>query len=136
MVSPLFDLAGISYEVLKTRHPGHAQQVLMDTHQDDLEGCFDCVVSVGGDGIFNEVVSGLLRRAIARKAEEGHRVDENDIIDLPSPSLPVGIIPAGSTDSVALTLHGTTDVENAALVIIQGNRCDSLPNMGTSNSKH
>lgn len=39
---------------------------------------------------------------------------------LPKPSLPIGIIPAGSTDTVAYCLNGTTDIKTSIIHIILG----------------
>ena len=57
---------------------------------------------------------------IARTARD-QRVDLNESgSSLPKPGLPVGVIPSGSTDTVAYSLHGTTDVETAAIHVIFG----------------
>ena len=42
--------------------------------------------------------------------------------EFPRPDLRVGFIPAGSTDSVAMCLHGTSDPTTAALHIVLGDR--------------
>ncbi|KAG8235194.1 hypothetical protein J437_LFUL014158, partial [Ladona fulva] len=81
-----------------------------------LDG-IDGVVCVGGDGTFSEVFNGLVLAA-ARSAG----VDPNDPeIALPSPAIPLGVVPAGSTDTVAYCLHGTRDVTTSILHIILGN---------------
>lgn len=60
--------------------------------------------------------NGLVLRTVKDK-----EVDANDPdIVLPPPKLPVGVIPGGSTDTVAYSLHGTTDVQTAAIHIIFG----------------
>ena len=71
---------------------------------------------IGGDGTFAELFNGL----IARTARD-QRVDLNDPdVRLPKPSIPVGVVPSGSTDTLAYSLHGTTDVETACIHIIFG----------------
>ena len=58
-----------------------------------------------------------MRTARDRKLEVTDRSTE-----FPRPHLRVGFIPAGSTDSVALCLHGTSDPLTAALHIVLGDR--------------
>ena len=58
-----------------------------------------------------------MRTARDRKLEVNERRTE-----FPRPDLRVGFIPAGSTDSVALCLHGTSDPTTAALHIVLGDR--------------
>lgn len=41
---------------------------------------------------------------------------------IPKPKLPVGVIPGGSTDTVAYCLHGTTDIQTSIIHIILGQR--------------
>jgi len=60
----------------------------------------DLVVCCGGDGTFNETISGVLRSRA---------------------SLPVGYIPAGSTNDFATSLRLSNDLVHAAYDIISGN---------------
>lgn len=77
---------------------------------------FQAVVCIGGDGTFSELFNGLISRAAWDQ-----RIDlDNPDVRLPRPSIPVGVIPSGSTDTLAYTLHGTTDVETAVIHIIFG----------------
>lgn len=74
---------------------------------------------MGGDGTFSEVFNSL----VVRTARD-HHIDPNNIdAELLTPKIPVGIIPAGSTDTVVYSLHGTTDIQTATLHIIFGNVC-------------
>lgn len=43
-----------------------------------------------------------------------------DMNSIPKPSKPLGIIPAGSTDSIAYCLHGTTDIKTCIIHIVLG----------------
>jgi ceramide kinase len=115
-VVPIFDLLGISYEAIETERADHAHDLIID--YPDLESKFDGIVCVGGDGIFNELFSGLLRRTSAQ-----NRLNVNDLSAvLVRPSLRIGVVPGGSTDSVALAIHGTADIETATLHIVLGDR--------------
>ena len=64
---------------------------------------------MGGDGLFQEVVDGLL----ALRKEGGPRANVAE-------GLRLAQIPAGSTDAVAWTANGTRSVEAAALHVALG----------------
>ena len=70
---------------------------------------------VGGDGLFQEVLNGLL----ALRREGGPRA-------VVAEGLRLAQIPAGSTDAVACTLNGSRSVEAAALHVALGDGCASL----------
>lgn len=59
----------------------------------------DIIVCAGGDGTFNETVSGILTAGA---------------------DVPVGYIPCGSTNDFAASLHLPTNVTQAAQVIVEG----------------
>ncbi len=73
-----------------------AHAASLDAGAADVDG----VLVVGGDGTFNEVLNGLMSRP-----EWGR---------LAASRLRFGVIPAGSTDAVACTLHGTRCPRTAA----------------------
>lgn len=98
---PIFKLAGFQMEVVKTTHAGHAKS-LVSTF--DFSACPDGIVCVGGDGIVNEVLNGLLIRSDRAEAV----------------SIPVGIIPAGSDNSLVWTVLGVRDPISASLLIVKG----------------
>ncbi|XP_037409354.1 sphingoid long-chain bases kinase 1-like [Triticum urartu] len=100
-VEPIFKLAGFKMEVIKTTHAGHAKSLVSTI---DFSTCPDGIVCVGGDGIVNEVLNGLLCR--------------DDQIE--AGSLPIGIIPAGSDNSLVWTVLGVKDPISAALSIVRG----------------
>lgn len=60
----------------------------------------DLVVCCGGDGTFNEAASGVLKSG---------------------KKLPIGYIPAGSTNDFAASLHLSSDLRQAARDIVSGN---------------
>ncbi|TNM87130.1 hypothetical protein fugu_007360 [Takifugu bimaculatus] len=114
LVAPLFELAGISSHL--TERANQARDHLL---KKDLIG-FDGVVCVGGDGMFSEILHGLIGRA---QQEAG--ICENDpSVTLQPSSLHIGIIPAGSTDCVCYATVGVIDPVTSALHIVVG---DSQP---------
>uniref|UniRef100_A0A673TXN3 Ceramide kinase like n=1 Tax=Suricata suricatta TaxID=37032 RepID=A0A673TXN3_SURSU len=73
------------------------------------------VVCVGGDGSASEVVHALLLRA---QKDAGKETDH--ILTPVCAELPLGLIPAGSTNVLAHSLHGIPHVVTATLHIIMG----------------
>ncbi|KAL6651130.1 hypothetical protein ACP70R_010055 [Stipagrostis hirtigluma subsp. patula] len=98
---PIFKLAGFQMEIVKTTHAGHAKSLVSSF---DFSACPDGIVCVGGDGIVNEVLNGLLTRS-----------DRTEAV-----SIPVGIIPAGSDNSLVWTVLGVRDPVSASLLIVKG----------------
>ncbi|XP_059793174.1 ceramide kinase isoform X1 [Balaenoptera ricei] len=114
-VAPLFTLASITTEIIVTEHANHAKESLYELNIDKYDG----VVCVGGDGMFSEVLHGLVGRT---QRDAGVDQDQPRAALVPSP-LRIGIIPAGSTDCVCYSTVGTNDAETSALHIVVG---DSL----------
>ncbi|XP_021926264.1 ceramide kinase isoform X2 [Zootermopsis nevadensis] len=111
-VKPLFLVAGIEVNAIITQRQFHARDTLLNCSFDNIDG----VVCVGGDGTFSEVFNGLVLRTA-----RDNGVDHNDPdVQLPPPLLRVGVIPGGSTDTMAYCFHGTTDIETAVLYVILG----------------
>lgn len=71
---------------------------------------------MGGDGTASEVARALLLRA---QIDAGKDVDSN-FTPVRAP-LPLGIIPAGSTNILAFSVHGLKHPSTAAMHIIMGN---------------
>lgn len=90
----LFTRYGYRVELLSTSRPAEATEYVAR-----FGGEVDRVVCIGGDGTFNEVVSGLM--------QGGHKT-------------PIGYIPAGSTNDFANSLHLKTDLMAAALDCVRG----------------
>ncbi|XP_051547542.1 ceramide kinase isoform X2 [Myxocyprinus asiaticus] len=81
---------------------------------------YDGVVCVGGDGMFSEIMHGLVSRT-----QQDAGVDENSTEGTLVPcGLRIGIIPAGSTDCICYATVGSNDPVTSALHIIVG---DSQP---------
>ncbi|KAK6912416.1 Diacylglycerol kinase, catalytic domain [Dillenia turbinata] len=97
----LLELAGFNIEVVKTQSAGHAKNLVMNI---DFSTCPDGIICVGGDGIVNEVLNGLLNRDNQKEAI----------------SVPIGIIPAGSDNSLVWTVLGVRDPISAAMAIVKG----------------
>ncbi|XP_029102940.1 ceramide kinase-like protein [Scleropages formosus] len=112
-VAPLFKLADIKTDVTITERKGHALAVLKECTLDEYDG----VVCVGGDGSVAEVVHGLLLRA---QMDAGR--DADSIFTPVRAALPLGVIPAGSADIIAYSVHGIRHPVTAAMHIIMGHR--------------
>lgn len=78
-------------------------------------------VQVGGDGLFQEMLNGLLalRAKAVRAGEDGEATAAF------ASRLRLGHIPAGSTDAVAFSLNGTRSELSATLHIAIGDRSAS-----------
>ncbi|XP_056396081.1 ceramide kinase-like, partial [Hyla sarda] len=111
-VSPLFQLVGIESHVIETTRVNYARDYLMEA---DLQR-YDGIVCVGGDGMFSELLHGLLKRT---QSDSGITEDKEDAKLIPC-SLRIGIIPAGSTNCVCYATVGVNDPVTSALHIIVG----------------
>ncbi|CAL8318706.1 unnamed protein product [Lota lota] len=113
-VAPLFSRAGVSTDIIITERANHARDHLRAQHGN--LGKYDGVVCVGGDGMFSEVLHGLVS---GTQTDHGVDQDHPDAHLVPC-SLRIGIIPAGSTDCICYTTMGTNDPVTSALHIIVG----------------
>ncbi|XP_067302196.1 ceramide kinase family protein [Pseudorasbora parva] len=116
LVAPLFELAGISSHVVVTERANQARDYIL---KKDLTG-FDGVICVGGDGMFSELLHGV----IGRTQQEAGVSEHDPTVMLQPCDLHIGIIPAGSTDCVCFATVGINDPVTSALHIIIG---DSQP---------
>ncbi|XP_071786641.1 acylglycerol kinase, mitochondrial-like [Asterias amurensis] len=101
---PLLHLAGIDVEIIKTESEGNAKEKVSYVESTDA------LVIAGGDGTVGEVITGLLRRE-----------DESTV----SLKWPLGIIPLGTTNSLAKFLYASAESDvrwmgNAAMAVIKG----------------
>lgn len=111
-VQPLFDIARIRTEVIITERANHARDMLLEMNLSPFSG----VLCVGGDGMFSEIAHGLLLRTRRDEGLDDHGPQSIEV----RPHLRLGIIPAGSTDTVAYSISGTNDPVTAALHVIIG----------------
>ena len=98
---PLCDAAGLRTEVVVTTHAGHARAV---AHALDLAR-YSAVATVGGDGILNEVLNGLLTRADWREA---------------AAALPVAPIAGGTGNACGHTLYNSADPRCGVAHVLRG----------------
>ena len=89
-----FNRAGYEVNTYMTAGPGDGAQMVQRRAAD-----MDLVVCAGGDGTFNETVSGILRGGA---------------------DIPIGYIPCGSTNDFAASLGLPTDILQAARHIVEG----------------
>ncbi|XP_053681245.1 ceramide kinase [Anopheles nili] len=110
---PLFRLADVDINLIITQR---AQQIYdIVTSKGIVLDNYDGLVCCGGDGTFAELFNGLVTRTMMDLG-----IDINYPSYLPKPNIPIGIIPAGSTDTVACCLNGTTDIKTSIIHIILG----------------
>ncbi|CAB3365683.1 Hypothetical predicted protein [Cloeon dipterum] len=98
-MEPLLQIAEVTCTMVLTEAPNHAFNMLVSIP--NLAGTYDGVACIGGDGTFSE----------------------GDVAaEVPKPKLSIGLVPGGSTDTVAFCMHGTNDVQTAILHIILGDK--------------
>ena len=107
-VLDIFEKAGYETTVRISQKSGDPINIIKD-----MDDSFDRVVCSGGDGTLDEVVSGMMQRE--------HRV-------------PIGYLPAGSTNDFGRSLKIPRDVVRAADIAVGDDlfRCD----IGSFNDKH
>lgn len=114
-VKPIFELAKIKYVKLETERKDHARDILRKAL--DLN-FYDGIVCVGGDGMFTEVMNSVIL-----STQEANEIDVNlPDQQLIKPSIPLGIVPAGSTNALGITVNGFDCIYNSILAIVLGNK--------------
>ncbi|KAM9341941.1 ceramide kinase-like protein [Pholidichthys leucotaenia] len=106
-VAPLFRMADVRTDITVTERKGHALSVMKECKLDEYDG----IVCVGGDGSVAELCHALVLRA---------QLDADSPEKPVKSTLPLGIIPAGSTDVISCSVHGVRDPVTAALHIVLG----------------
>ncbi len=93
-VKPVFAAAGIELDVRVTQRPGHAREIARTLELTGVDG----LCSIGGDGTVHEVADGLMQR--------GEPI-----------SVPLGVIPAGTGNTLALHLQCDDPLEAAQRIV-------------------
>lgn len=91
----IFTQGGYEVTAIPTQAAGDAVEIVRER-----EDIYDMVVCSGGDGTLDEVVTGML---------EGEK------------QLPIGYVPAGSTNDFANSLHLPKTMKRAAEAVVNGN---------------
>lgn len=99
LLKPMLDNAGTAHEVVVTTGPGHAERVAKDFDLNEV----GAIAIVGGDGLFGEFLNGMNER-------EDRKI---------SMSLPIGVVPAGSSNCLACSV-GIRQPLAAAFSIARG----------------
>lgn len=144
VVHPIFSRAEIATKIIETKRAGHAAEIvrealvpqlaqssgnsttndetspprhsseIRDRESNDWMLQYDGIIAVGGDGIFHEILNGLMEaRAAAVVGARGVLA-----------RLRLAHIPCGSTDAVACSLNGCRSVFTSAMHVALG---DSTP---------
>ncbi|XP_060569531.1 uncharacterized protein LOC132727945 isoform X2 [Ruditapes philippinarum] len=111
-VAPIFKEAGIETDVIVTQRAHHTEEILSTYDLNSING----LVLVGGDGLYQECVNGLMRRLAT---EQNVNIDDPDET-VPAIDIPIGVIPCGTGNGIALGCYGNCDVITAALAIAIG----------------
>ncbi len=90
----IFNRAGYDVTVYMTAGPGDGEQAVRRLAKD-----MDVVACCGGDGTLNETIAGIMKAGV---------------------DVPIGYIPAGSTNDLANSLGLSTDILRAARDIVEG----------------
>ena len=93
----MFNRADYEVSVHMTAGPGDGAQVVRER-----AAGMDLIVCCGGDGTFNETVTGVLDAGV---------------------DVPLGYIPAGTTNDFAASLKIPTNIKKAAQAILEGTPC-------------
>lgn len=118
-VQLILELADIKCDVLMTQRANHAFDHLKQLNLDQWNSV-DGVVSVGGDGLFNECLSAIVCRT---QEDAGKDIADVNVDSLCTPRMRFGIIGAGSANSIVSSVHGTDDCPTAAIHVAMGSQC-------------
>lgn len=111
-------LAGIKTKVIETERANHAKDTIEDPDFDLAP--YDGVLCVGGDGMFSEILNAVIVRTQVQNGLD-HNSPETRLL---KPCIPIGVIPAGSTDAVAFGVTGLNDPTTSTIHAILGRTID------------
>ncbi|KAH3767619.1 beta-D-xylosidase 2 [Pelomyxa schiedti] len=97
---PLLTASGHTFEKVVTSKAGHAYSLVKSMPVDRYGG----VITVGGDGMLSEVINGIMDRSDWKIALQ---------------RTPVGVIPAGTGNGLAMSLYGSKSIPCATCHIIR-----------------
>lgn len=100
-IMQIFCKAGYTLTAHITTKRGNATEVVSKAHEDG----YDIIVCCGGDGTLNEVICGIMQSGA---------------------DIPLGYIPAGSTNDFARTLGLETDLVKAAKAIVNSKEIHTI----------
>jgi ceramide kinase len=118
-VRPLFDMADIECQVVPTERANHAFDFIGEIDTETWQ-TIDGIISVGGDGLFNEILCSTVLRT---QIEHNKDITDGQVDSLATPRMRFGIIGAGSANSIVSSVHGVDDCPTAAIHIAIGSKC-------------
>nr|BAV58283.1 hypothetical protein [Ulva partita] len=110
VVKPIFERANITSDAFRTGYRDHAVELLQQMPLEQFQG-YSGIVAIGGDGLFQECLRGLL--ALRSRGGAWQRK---------AAAIRIAQVPAGSTDAVACTINGCRSAVTAALHVVLGDR--------------
>ncbi|XP_067952000.1 ceramide kinase-like protein isoform X2 [Watersipora subatra] len=115
-VLPIFKEAKLKFDTLESVE---VERIVKDIESLDLSQ-YDCILVAAGDSIVTTVVDALIKKV---QFDSGIVVGTKD--RLQPCNIPIGIIPCGSSNTIAHTAYGTSDMVTAALDIVYGRTLNS-----------
>ncbi|KXS18807.1 hypothetical protein M427DRAFT_152809 [Gonapodya prolifera JEL478] len=114
-VRPMMSLAGYYLDVRSTEYPRHASEIIQSLP--DITN-YSRLLTVSGDGLFHEMINGLLNRPDRDTPYTviGHDGYEAEITPR---EVPVGIVPAGTGNALSKNIDAVP-LEWAVLSVIRG----------------
>ncbi|XP_064647971.1 ceramide kinase-like isoform X2 [Lineus longissimus] len=109
----IFKLNHVKVEYIELEHNEHVKQLFAHMNFED----YDCICVMGGDGTVNKVVHNVLN-----KVQELENREKRMGFTPAKCTLPIAILPVGTTNSIAHSVMGTEDVYTAMVHMIMGHK--------------